>query len=482
MEFKNVSFQYPNADAYALKHVNLKFKVGEKLAVVGMNGSGKTTFIKLMCRLYDPTEGEILLNGVNIKKYDYNEYTSIFSVVFQDLMQALAEGRDDASEIERNLTKTVPALAASSESFVPEMGVLRCRSASLAAAVNKAIESSYLAKETPFADAPISVSRRATLSVDALVNFFTYAESNSLKLIGLSTASHGQADTTPIQRYGNGDFLFRSKVRRRLDKALAEGRTEEEILKIASCDPTIGEQSVRRLLIEKYVDVLGQMHGKLTEETLVSGSEPVRVEGGQIVFEEMRNRPFSTLAVPDHNGFKNEKDEVVVGVIGISNDDLLKTFLQFAAVNLMILKKGQKPIDFVYVGGDESKGTFWYRWHVNDDDANEGARNTTQLLQNVVTGMLDLVNRHAEAKPMLADDSACDGSSLIWRGLKDGELAAASCKELKEAVALVAGLFDIAEKPTTSKKSKKAKESPVEVFDAAVASFENIGIETDARN
>ena len=91
------------------------------------------------------------------------------------------------------------------------------------------------------------------------------------------------------------------------------------------------------------MDVLGQMHGKLTEETLVYGSEPVRVEGGQIVFEEMRNRPFSTLAVPDHNGFKNEKDEVVVGVIGISNDDLLKTFLQFAAVNLMILKKGQKP-------------------------------------------------------------------------------------------------------------------------------------------
>lgn len=84
VEFKNVSFQYSNADAYALKHVNLKFKVGEKLAVVGMNGSGKTTFIKLMCRLYDPTEGEILLNGVNIKKYDYNEYTSIFSVVFQD--------------------------------------------------------------------------------------------------------------------------------------------------------------------------------------------------------------------------------------------------------------------------------------------------------------------------------------------------------------------------------------------------------------
>lgn len=84
VEFKDVSFKYPNADTYALRHVNLKFKVGEKLAVVGMNGSGKTTFIKLMCRLYDPTEGEILLNGVNIQKYDYAEYMSIFSVVFQD--------------------------------------------------------------------------------------------------------------------------------------------------------------------------------------------------------------------------------------------------------------------------------------------------------------------------------------------------------------------------------------------------------------
>lgn len=84
VEFKDVSFQYPDTDTYVLRHVDLKFKIGEKLAVVGMNGSGKTTFIKLMCRLYDPTEGEILLNGVNIQKYDYDEYISIFSVVFQD--------------------------------------------------------------------------------------------------------------------------------------------------------------------------------------------------------------------------------------------------------------------------------------------------------------------------------------------------------------------------------------------------------------
>ena len=84
VEFRDVSFRYPNSDTYALRHVDLKFNIGEKLAIVGMNGSGKTTFIKLLCRLYDPTEGEILLNGVNIKKYDYDEYMSVFSVVFQD--------------------------------------------------------------------------------------------------------------------------------------------------------------------------------------------------------------------------------------------------------------------------------------------------------------------------------------------------------------------------------------------------------------
>lgn len=84
VEFKNVSFRYPNAERWALKNVSVSFEVGSKMAVVGENGSGKSTFIKLLCRLYDPQEGEILLNGVNIKKYRYDEYTAIFSVVFQD--------------------------------------------------------------------------------------------------------------------------------------------------------------------------------------------------------------------------------------------------------------------------------------------------------------------------------------------------------------------------------------------------------------
>ena len=84
VEFKDVSFKYPGSDTWSLRHVNMKFKVGSRLAVVGENGSGKTTFIKLLCRLYDPQEGQILLNGIDIRKYKYDDYIGIFSVVFQD--------------------------------------------------------------------------------------------------------------------------------------------------------------------------------------------------------------------------------------------------------------------------------------------------------------------------------------------------------------------------------------------------------------
>lgn len=84
IEFKDVSFKYPGSEDYALRHLSVTFNIGERLAVVGRNGSGKTTFIKLLCRLYDPTEGRILLNGVDISKYDYDEYMRVFTVVFQD--------------------------------------------------------------------------------------------------------------------------------------------------------------------------------------------------------------------------------------------------------------------------------------------------------------------------------------------------------------------------------------------------------------
>ncbi len=106
IEFRNVSFKYAGQKEYALKNINLKVKVGERLAVVGMNGSGKTTFIKLLCRLYDPAGGEICMNDFNVRKYDYRQYLSLFSVVFQDYtLLSLPLGNNVASAAEWDTVK-----------------------------------------------------------------------------------------------------------------------------------------------------------------------------------------------------------------------------------------------------------------------------------------------------------------------------------------------------------------------------------------
>lgn len=84
IEFADVSFRYPRAENYVLRHINLTIRSGEHLSIVGLNGAGKTTLVKLLCRLYDVTEGAILIDGVNIKEYAEEEYRRLFAVVFQD--------------------------------------------------------------------------------------------------------------------------------------------------------------------------------------------------------------------------------------------------------------------------------------------------------------------------------------------------------------------------------------------------------------
>lgn len=84
IEFKNVYFKYPRATEYTLKNINISISAGENLSIVGLNGAGKTTFIKLLSKLYKPTRGEIMLNGVNIEQYSKKEYMKLLSVVFQD--------------------------------------------------------------------------------------------------------------------------------------------------------------------------------------------------------------------------------------------------------------------------------------------------------------------------------------------------------------------------------------------------------------
>lgn len=84
IEFQNVSFRYPQSEAYVLKNVNLTISTGKKVALIGPNGAGKTTLIKLLCRLYTPTSGRILLNGRNIREYNDEVYNQLISAVFQD--------------------------------------------------------------------------------------------------------------------------------------------------------------------------------------------------------------------------------------------------------------------------------------------------------------------------------------------------------------------------------------------------------------
>jgi ATP-binding cassette, subfamily B, bacterial len=87
IEFKNVGFRYPGREEWALRGVNLSIAPGEKIALVGANGAGKTTLIKLLTRLYDPTEGQILLDGVRLQEYDLEDLRRSIGVIFQDFVR-----------------------------------------------------------------------------------------------------------------------------------------------------------------------------------------------------------------------------------------------------------------------------------------------------------------------------------------------------------------------------------------------------------
>lgn len=129
IEFKNVYFKYPDAVKYVLEDFNLKINAGDKLAVIGLNGAGKTTFVKLLCRFYDATEGEILFNGVNIKEYDLESWYEILGVLFQEygkyeipLNDLVALGRyEEGIDDEKNNKNIKNALKLAEAEFVKSL-------------------------------------------------------------------------------------------------------------------------------------------------------------------------------------------------------------------------------------------------------------------------------------------------------------------------------------------------------------------------
>ena len=123
--FENVGFKYQKSDKWSLRNVNLTFKAGDNIGLVGNNGAGKTTLVKLLCRIYDPTEGRILINGVDLKDVSTKEWWSYMAVMFQDyanydfaVQDAIAIGRPDKKA---NLTKVIDASkVAQSHDFIME--------------------------------------------------------------------------------------------------------------------------------------------------------------------------------------------------------------------------------------------------------------------------------------------------------------------------------------------------------------------------
>lgn len=129
-EFRHVYFKYLDSEDYVLKDVNLKWRIGEKMALVGKNGCGKSTLVKLPCRLYDPIEGKITLNGIDIRKYKYEEYMALFSVVFQDsklFSFSLAENVVADTEYDAELVESCVRRAGLSERLdTMENGIETC--------------------------------------------------------------------------------------------------------------------------------------------------------------------------------------------------------------------------------------------------------------------------------------------------------------------------------------------------------------------
>ena len=103
IELKNVSFRYPGKNKNILTNINLTIKPNEKIAIVGLNGAGKTTLVKLICGYYDPTEGEILLNGINIKTFNREHYYKMFSAVFQNFSLLAGSVATNVAQMEENV-------------------------------------------------------------------------------------------------------------------------------------------------------------------------------------------------------------------------------------------------------------------------------------------------------------------------------------------------------------------------------------------
>lgn len=193
ISFEHVSFRYPGAEQESIRDLTISFEIGEKMAIVGKNGSGKSTFIKLLCRLYDVTEGVIKLNGIDIRKYDPEEYARLFAVVFQDFsIFAFSLGENIASSMEGDKEWIRDALAR--VGLGERLGELE---AGLATCVGKDYRGDGVAfsggekqkmaiARAIYKDAPFVIMDEPTAALDPLAECEVYAGFD--KMVGNKTA------------------------------------------------------------------------------------------------------------------------------------------------------------------------------------------------------------------------------------------------------------------------------------------------------
>lgn len=230
-KFENVSFKYPKQEKYALKNLNLTIKSGKRLAVVGLNGAGKTTMIKLLLRLYDVTEGRILLNGVDIREYDKVEYYRLFAPVFQDVeifafpisenvsMKSPNETDCDKAEHNLKLAGFGEKLASLSKGVHTELLKVLCDDGIDLSGGEK--QKLALARAL-YKDAPVVVLDEPTAALDALAEYKLYQDFD--QLIGDKTAvyiSHRLSST----RFCDQIAMF-------MDGEIIESGTHEELLQL----------------------------------------------------------------------------------------------------------------------------------------------------------------------------------------------------------------------------------------------------------
>ncbi|MDO4765609.1 MAG: ABC transporter ATP-binding protein [Eubacteriales bacterium] len=230
IELRNVSFRYTEDGENILENINFKISAGEKVSVVGLNGAGKSTFIKLICGLLDPSEGEVLLNGINIKEFNRNEYYQIFSTVFQEhsvfagrLSWNIANSLEqmDEEKLERaialsDLTGKVNALKDGADTYIvkevyhdaPEFSGGEMQKILLARAI--------------YRDSPVLILDEPTAALDAIGEKAIYEKYNELTKGTMSLfISHRLASTQFC------DYIVLIE-----NKGIAEKGTHQELMKL----------------------------------------------------------------------------------------------------------------------------------------------------------------------------------------------------------------------------------------------------------